>query len=78
MGSGSPDTSSLRLAQKPPTEPEMRNLEKRGPGPRQGGQGLQRPVGLSGETWQGIRDTDRLAAVPRTLACPGILPTSSA
>lgn len=56
MGSGSPDTSALRLAQKPSTEPKTRSLGKGGPGPRQGGQGLQRPVGLAGEKWQGVRE----------------------
>lgn len=79
MGSGSPDTSTLRLAQKPPTEPKMWSLGK-GRGQAQG-----RGAGIAEASWAGGKEmaggsghTGRLAAVPGTLACPGVLPTPSA
>lgn len=45
MGSGSPDTSSWRLAQKPPTEPEMQNLGKGGARPKARGTGTPEASG---------------------------------
>ena len=68
MGSGSPDTSTLRLAQKPPTEPKMWSLGK-GRGQAQG-----RGTGIPEASWAGGKEmaggsghTGRLAAVPRSL-----------
>lgn len=79
MGSGSPDTSTLRLAQKTPTEPKMRSLGKGG-GQAQGkgDRDSRGQLGWWERNGRGSGNTGWLAAVPGTLACPGVLPTSSA